>query len=112
MSGNVGQNNEFDWKTFRMIIDKGQQPSDVEFKNPVPERLIAFFDMTGLKLLVEFKLGYREGFFGRRTRHDFHCNQYDRRLLFGLYGKPQCRPWKYISTVVNNGSNRDGNILL
>lgn len=55
--GDVGELDLLDRKSIRVSLDKGQEPRDVEHKNPVRIQFIARLCCTGLELLVEFEFG-------------------------------------------------------
>jgi hypothetical protein len=69
--GNVSDRDEFDRKVLTVCVDKGQKSSDVELENAVRERLIAIFETTGLKCLIQFELGRQGEFVGGRSASSF-----------------------------------------
>ncbi len=52
-----------------MHVDKRQQSSDVELENAVGIGLVAAFETTGLKLLIEFELVEQGEIVGGRGGH-------------------------------------------
>jgi hypothetical protein len=49
--GKVIDQNTLDWELLRASIDKRQEPSDIELKNPVRVVLVIRFGRTGLKYI-------------------------------------------------------------
>ena len=62
--GKVIYQDTLDAESLRASVDKPQEPSDVELKNPVRVVLITRLDKAGLKFLVSFEPGRLMGFVG------------------------------------------------